>query len=92
LPTSTLHSLKSKKPRRLGGNALIRISKDYETGDIEKATKTANAVLDEAYGYDIGPALFQPTLTVSLQTLAFKKEDDDKLKITLHDSSVPFKP
>jgi hypothetical protein len=149
-----------EKAQKAWGNALIRISKDYETGGIERATKTANAVLDDVYGYDIGPVLFKPTLTVSPQTFrnnkegalsyfvghnpkfpndagfglkgwrsckiensgiylsgdlaitmgkvrltdkngkvtevdktwAFKKEDDGKLKIILHHSSLPFKP
>jgi len=50
------------------GKALIQISKDFESGGIEKATQTANAVLDAAYGYNMGIVLFKPTLTHGDQT------------------------
>jgi hypothetical protein len=50
------------------GKALIQISKDFQDGGIEKATATANAVLDAAYGYANGPVLFKPTLTETPQT------------------------
>ena len=45
------------------GTALIQISKDFKKDGIKQATKTAEAVLDKAYGYNIGPVLFKPTLT-----------------------------
>ncbi|MCD8512017.1 MAG: phosphoribosyl-AMP cyclohydrolase [Nitrincola sp.] len=45
------------------GAALIQISQDYAEGGLEKATATASAVLDQAYGYNLGPVLFKPTLT-----------------------------
>lgn len=35
---------------------------------------TASAVLDAAYGYNIGPVLFKPTLTVVPQTFRPTKE------------------
>ena len=44
------------------GAALIQISQDYAEGGLEKATSTASAVLDQAYGYALGPVLFKPTL------------------------------
>ncbi len=50
------------------GAALIQISTDYKEGGIEKAKATANKVLDSAYGYNLGPVLFKPTLTVAPQT------------------------
>jgi hypothetical protein len=50
------------------GKALIQISTDFTEGGIEKATATATAVLDAAYGYKLGPVLFKPTLTVAPQT------------------------
>ena len=55
------------------GKALIQISTDGETG-IEKATATANAVLDAAYGYNMGTVLFKPTLTSGDQTFRTTKE------------------
>jgi hypothetical protein len=44
------------------GQALIQISTDHRTGGVEKATVTAKQVLDQAYGYNLGPVLFKPTL------------------------------
>lgn len=56
------------------GAALIQIATDYKEGGIEKATSTATAVLDGAYGYKLGPVLFKPTLTVAPQTFRPTKE------------------
>ena len=55
------------------GKALIQISKDYDSTGIEKATETANAVLDAAYGYNMGTVLFKPTLTSGEQTFRTTK-------------------
>lgn len=48
--------------------ALVQISTDYESGGRAKAKQTAELVLDSAYGYNLGPVLFKPTLTVAPQT------------------------
>lgn len=56
------------------GAALIQISTDYKEGGLEKAKATAEAVLDAAYGYNLGPVLFKPTLTVAPQTFRPTKE------------------
>ena len=56
------------------GDALIKISDDYTTGGYAKAKATASAVLDAAYGYNMGPVLFKPTLTVAPQTFRVTKE------------------
>lgn len=56
------------------GSALVQISRDYEDGGIAKATATASAVLDAAYGYNLGPVLFKPTLTVTPQTFRTTRE------------------
>ncbi|NJR72059.1 MAG: phosphoribosyl-AMP cyclohydrolase [Gammaproteobacteria bacterium] len=50
------------------GGALVQISNDFASGGIAKARATANAVLDAAYGYNMRPVLFKPTLTASPQT------------------------
>jgi hypothetical protein len=55
------------------GKALIQIGKDFDTGGIKAATATANAVLDAAYGYNMGPVLFKPTLTSGKQTFRTTK-------------------
>ncbi|WP_322892305.1 phosphoribosyl-AMP cyclohydrolase [Yoonia sp. 72] len=50
------------------GEALVQISQDFEEGGIDKARATAEAVIAAAYGYDMGPVLFKPTLTEAPQT------------------------
>jgi hypothetical protein len=54
--------------QRAWGEALVQISQDYESGGITKAKATAEKVLDAAYGYNLGPVLFKPTLTTTPQT------------------------
>ena len=56
------------------GEALVSISKAYETGGIEEARRVANDVLDAAYGYDLGPVLFKPTLSGGEQTFRTTKQ------------------
>lgn len=56
------------------GKALVQISTDYEQGGFAKAKATAEAVLDAAYGYNMGAVLFKPTLTVAPHTFRPTKE------------------
>ncbi|MDP1555085.1 MAG: phosphoribosyl-AMP cyclohydrolase [Hyphomonas sp.] len=56
------------------GNALVSISRTYDEKGIEAASKLAGEVLDSAYGYQMGPVLFKPTLTVSPQTFRTTRE------------------
>ena len=49
-------------------NALVKIGQDYEIGGIDKAKQTAEAVIDSAYGYNLGPVLFKPTLAAGPKT------------------------
>ncbi len=56
------------------GKALIQISKDYDSKGLKKATETASAVLDSAYGYNDGSVLFKPTLAYGDQTFRTTKE------------------
>lgn len=60
--------------QRAWGDALVKISKDYEEGGVAKAKATAGAVLDAAYGYQFGPVLFKPTLTTAPQTFRPTRE------------------
>jgi hypothetical protein len=55
------------------GKALIQISKDGAISS-QKARETANSVLDSAYGYNMGPVLFKPTLTFGEKTFRTTKE------------------
>lgn len=60
--------------QRIWGDALVKISTDYEAGGIVKAKATADAALDAAYGYQYGPVLFKPTLTTVPHTFRTTKE------------------
>ncbi len=55
------------------GDALISISKTFEDGGIEPARALASDILDAAYGYDLGPVLFKPTLSGGEQTFRTTK-------------------
>jgi hypothetical protein len=50
------------------GEALVAISSTYETKGLPTAKALAGKVIDAAYGYQFGPVLFKPTLTVAPQT------------------------
>lgn len=50
------------------GDALVAISKTYETQGREAAKALAGKVIDGAYAYQLGPVLFKPTLAAAPQT------------------------
>jgi hypothetical protein len=50
------------------GEALVQISTDFAEGGIDQAKATAITAIDTAYGYNLGPVLFKPTLTQAPQT------------------------
>lgn len=50
------------------GEALVAISKTYETEGLKASKALAEKVIDEAYGYQFGAVLFKPTLTIAPQT------------------------
>lgn len=56
------------------GDALVRISLDHEQGGVDKARATAAEVIDGAYGYQMGPVLFKPTLAAAPQTFRTTRE------------------
>ena len=56
------------------GDALISISNVYEHSGIDQARETASEVLDSAYGYDLGPVLFKPTLSGGEKTFRTTKK------------------
>lgn len=60
--------------QRIWGDALVKISTDYDTGGLAKAKTTAQAALDAAYGYNLGAVLFKPTLTTAPQTFRVDQE------------------
>jgi hypothetical protein len=63
-----------EKAQTAWGAALISISTANKEKGRDEAAAIANAVLDGAYGYNMGPVLFKPTLTVSPQTFRPTKE------------------
>lgn len=62
------------KAQKMWGNAVVQISKDFEAGGLEKAKVTAQAALDAAYAYDMGPVLFKPTLAAMPQNIRSTEE------------------
>lgn len=54
--------------RQAWGDALISIAKSYEAEGIDGAREVASTVLDAAYGYNLGPVLFKPTLASGEKT------------------------
>lgn len=54
--------------RKIWGDALVAISKAYEDEGIDAARALAEGALDCAYGYNMGPVLFKPTLSSGEQT------------------------
>ena len=60
--------------RTIWGDALVAISRAYETDGIDAARTVAEGALDAAYGYDLGPVLFKPTLASGEQTFRPTRE------------------
>ena len=58
----TEQELTRSKRVSIWGNALVAIATAYDEQGIEAATKLAKDTLDAAYGYNLGPVLFKPTL------------------------------
>merc|ERR1719367_1018073 len=50
------------------GDALVNIAHTYEHHGFAAAKALAEKVIDEAYGYNVGPVLFKPTLAGGEQT------------------------
>lgn len=54
--------------------ALVAIATEADTKGKAAAKELAGKALDSAYGYDMGPVLFKPTLTVAPQTFRTTRE------------------
>ena len=75
--------------RTAWGNALIAIATAYEDNGIDGARAIANDVLDAAYGYNLGPVLFKPTLASGKQT--FRPTQKGALSYFVgHDDDFPL--
>ena len=56
------------------GDALVAISTEYDSKGKAAATRIAERVIDTAYGYNMGPVLFKPTLTAAPTTFRTTRE------------------
>jgi len=66
--TTAITEQELAEARKIWGDALVAISTAYDETGIEAATELANGALDAAYGYNMGPVLFKPTLASGDQT------------------------
>jgi len=55
------------------GIGLVAIARAFEADGIDGARAVASRVLDEAYGYNLGPVLFKPTMASGEQTFRTTK-------------------
>ncbi len=60
--------------RSAWGVGLVKIAEAHETGGIESARTVASRMLDELYGYQLGPVLFKPTMASGHQTFRPTKQ------------------
>lgn len=60
--------------RKNWGDGLIAIAKAYEADKIDGASAVAESVLDAAYGYNLGPVLFKPTMANGEKTFRTTRE------------------
>lgn len=74
--------------RTAWGDGLVAISSAYEAGGIDAARPVASDILDAAYGYNLGPVLFKPTLSGGTQT--FRTDKDGALSYFVgHSDTYP---
>ena len=74
--------------RTAWGEGLVAISAAYEAGGIEQARAVASGILDDLYGFDLGPILFKPTLSGGPKT--FRPSKDGTLSYFVgHDAHYP---
>ncbi len=60
--------------RQIWGDALVAISMAYDNNGLEAARKVAKEAIDSAYGYNLGPVLFKPTMASGEQTFRPTRE------------------
>lgn len=84
-----INDMELKEARDAWGSALIAISKAYEADGIDAARALAGSVLDAAYGYNLGPVLFKPTLASGEKT--FRPTKTGALSYFVgHDADYPL--
>lgn len=60
--------------QRAWGDALVAIATEYDRNGQAAAKALAERVIDTAYGYDLGPVLFKPTLAAPPTTFRTDRE------------------
>ncbi|QTN18462.1 phosphoribosyl-AMP cyclohydrolase [Brevundimonas sp. AJA228-03] len=60
--------------QRAWGDALVAIATEYKANGQVAATRLAGQVLDTAYGYNLGPVAFKPTLAYGDTTFRATRE------------------
>lgn len=60
--------------QRAWGEALVAIATEYDRNGKAAATRLAGQVLDTAYGYNLGPVAFKPTLAYGDTTFRATRE------------------
>ena len=87
--TNAITEQELTEARKVWGDALVAISKAFDTEGIEQARAVANAAIDAAYGYNLGPVLFKPTMASGEQT--FRPSREGALAYFVgHDSRYPL--
>ncbi|MFN6995263.1 MAG: hypothetical protein ACK4PH_13790 [Aquincola tertiaricarbonis] len=71
---TTINEAEVLAAQQAWGEALVAIGKAHETQGPAAARALAGQVIDSAYGYQFGPVLFKPTLTVAPQTFRITRE------------------
>ena len=66
--TNAITEQELTEARKIWGDALVAISRAFDTEGIESAREVANGAIDAAYGYNLGPVLFKPTMASGEQT------------------------
>ena len=75
--------------RNAWGDGLIAIASSYDAEGIESARRMAGSVLDAAYGYNLGPVLFKPTMASGEKT--FRPTREGALSYFVgHDDNYPL--
>lgn len=74
--------------RQYWGAGLVAISEAFASDSIDGARVEAARIVDSAYGYDLGPVLFKPTMASGQQT--FRPTRDGALSYFVgHDPEFP---
>ncbi len=75
--------------RQAWGDGLVAISEAFDADGIDAATNLADRLLDDVYGFELGPVLFKPTMASGEKT--FRPSKAGALSyFVAHDSDYPL--